>query len=114
HLAHINQHVDIIDCQVYSGAKQVLGRKVSVRDYANVVARMRGWAAQPATRHAVLHAFRLLHRVLVDPRRSASAGDRERLDIARGVFSLPPIEVQSYSCRNEPDPHRPWVMYYAA
>ncbi|KAK3898642.1 fungal-specific transcription factor domain-containing protein [Staphylotrichum tortipilum] len=115
HLAHINQHVDIIDCQVYSGAKQVLGRKVSIRDYANVVARMRGWAAQPATRRAVLHAFRLLHRVLVDPRRSASAGDRERLDIGPGVVSLPPIEAhQSYSCRNEPDPHRPWVMYYAA
>ncbi len=114
HLAHISLHVDIIDCQVYSGAKRLLGRKVSVRDYTNVVARMRGWASLPSTRHAVLHAFKLLHRVLVDPRRSASAGDRERLDIGPGVVSLPPIEIQSYSCRNEPDPHRPWVMYYAA
>jgi len=114
HLAHISLHVDIIDCQVYSGAKRLLGRKVSVRDYTNVVSRMRGWASQPSTRHAVLHAFKLLHRVLVDPRRSAGAGDRERLDIGPGVVSLPPIEVQSYSCRNEPDPHRPWVMYYAA
>jgi hypothetical protein len=115
HLAHISLHVDIIDCQVYAGAKRLLGRKISVRDNANVVARMPGWASLPSTRHAVLHAFRLLHRVLVDPRRSASAGDRERLDIGPGVVSLPPIEMQqSYSCRTEPDPHRPWVMYYAA
>ncbi|KAK3308485.1 fungal-specific transcription factor domain-containing protein [Chaetomium strumarium] len=115
HLAHISLHVDIIDCQVYAGAKRLLGRKISVRDQANVVARMPGWASLPSTRHAVLHAFRLLHRVLVDPRRSASAGDRERLEIGPGVVSLPPIEVhQSYSCRTEPDPHRPWVMYYAA
>ncbi|KAJ4288273.1 hypothetical protein N0V88_007463 [Collariella sp. IMI 366227] len=115
HLAQISLHVDIIDCQVYSGAKRLLGRKVSVRDYNNVVARMRAWASLPSTRHAVLHAFKLLHRVLVDQRRSASVGERERLDGAgAGVISLPPIEVQSFSCRNEPDPHRPWVMYYAA
>jgi hypothetical protein len=114
HLAHISLHVDIIDCQVYAGAKRLLGRKVSVRDYTNVVARMRGWAALASTRHAVLHAFKLLHRVMVDPRRNAAVGDRERLDIGPGVVSLPPIETQTYSCRNEPDPHRPWVMYYAA
>ncbi|KAK0720122.1 fungal-specific transcription factor domain-containing protein [Lasiosphaeris hirsuta] len=110
HLAHISLHVDIVDCQVYAGAKRLLGRKVSVRDYANVVARMKVWAALPSTRHAVLHAFKLLHRVLVDPRRSAS--ERKRQDI--GGINLPPIEVQSYSCRNETDPHRPWIMYYAA
>ncbi|KAK4122096.1 hypothetical protein N657DRAFT_598931, partial [Parathielavia appendiculata] len=114
HLAQISLHVDIVDCQVYAGAKRLLGRKVSVRDYTNVVARMRNWASLPSTRHAILHAFKLLYRVLVDPRRSASAGDRERLDIGPGVVSLPPIEIQTYSCRNEPDPHRPWVMYYAA
>lgn len=112
HLAQISLHVDIVDCQVYAGAKRLLGRKVSVRDYTNVVARMRSWASLPSTRHAILHAFKLLHRVLVDPRRSGGTGERERLD-ASGV-SLPPIEVQPYSCRNEPDPHRPWVMYYAA
>ncbi|KAK1757135.1 fungal-specific transcription factor domain-containing protein [Echria macrotheca] len=109
HLAHISLHVDIVDCQVYAGVKRLLGRKVSVRDYTNVVARMKIWATSPATRHAVLHAFKLLHRVLVDPRRSAS--ERKRQD---GGINLPPIEVQSYSCRNETDPHRPWIMYYAA
>lgn len=114
HLAQISLHVDIIDCQVYAGAKRLLGRKVSSRDYANVVARMRIWATLPSTRHAVLHAFRLLHRVLVDPRRNGALAERDRLDLGAGGVSLPPIEVPPYSCRNEPDPHRPWVMYYAA
>jgi hypothetical protein len=110
HLAQISLHVDIIDCQVYAGAKRLLGRKVSARDYANVVTRMKGWATVPSTRHAVLHAFKLLHRVLVNPRRSGGPAER---DIGASSVSLPPIEVQTYSCRNEPDPHRPWIMYYA-
>ncbi|OIW22491.1 hypothetical protein CONLIGDRAFT_587366 [Coniochaeta ligniaria NRRL 30616] len=115
HLAHICLHVDIVDCQVYAGAKRVLGRKVSARDRANIVSRMETWAHLPSTRHAVLHAFKLLHRVLVDPRRS-SASERERIKFEHHAspVSLPPIEAQTYSCRNEPDPHRPWIMYYAA
>ncbi|KAL2256099.1 hypothetical protein VTK26DRAFT_2190 [Humicola hyalothermophila] len=111
HLAHISLHVDIIDCQVYAGAKRLLGRRVSTRDYRNVVARMRTWAALPSTRHAVLHAFKLLHRVLVERRRNRSGNDH---DVGSDGVSLPPMQVQAYSCRNEPDPHRPWVMYYAA
>ena len=110
HLAHISLHVSIVDCQVYAGVKRLLGRKISVRDYTNVVARMKGWEGLPSTRHAVLHAFRLLHRVLVDPRRSI--GDQKRQD--PGSLNLPPMEVQTYSCFNELDPHRPWIMYYAA
>jgi hypothetical protein len=114
HLAHLSLHVDIVDCQVYAGAKRLLGRKVSARDRANVVSRMESWAQQPSTRHAVLHAFKLLHRVLVDPRRG-NASERERLKNGHNgaCLNLPPIEAQTYSCRNEPDPHRPWIMYYA-
>ncbi|KAL1840462.1 hypothetical protein VTJ49DRAFT_459 [Mycothermus thermophilus] len=114
HLAHISMHVDIIDCQVYAGAKRLLGRKVSVRDYTNVVTRMRNWAALLSTRHAVLHAFKLLQRVLVESRRSGSVGgDREGAG-GGGSSSSSSVEAQPYSCRTEPDPHRPWVMYYAA
>lgn len=120
HLAHISLHVDIVDCQVYAGAKRLLGRKVSARDRANVVSRMETWAHLASTRHAVLHAFKLLHRVLVDPRRSTSAGEQQgRSSIKhehRGGIGVPQIEAvtQTYSCRNEHDPHRPWIMYYAA
>lgn len=115
HLAHISLHVDIVDCQVYAGARRLLGRKVSARDRQNVESRMETWAKQSPTRHAVLHAFKLLHCVLVDPRRS-SAIERERIkhEHSDSRLHLPPIEAQTYSCRNEPDPHRPWIMYYAA
>lgn len=97
HLAHICLHVDIVDCQVYAGARRLLGRKVSTRDYTNAAGRMRAWAKQPTARYAVLHAFKLLHRVLVGLR---GKGD--------GGFEAP------YAIRNDPDPHRPWIMYYAA
>ncbi|KAI0005784.1 hypothetical protein F4779DRAFT_597464 [Xylariaceae sp. FL0662B] len=99
HLAHISLYIDIVDCQVYAGAKALLGRKISRRDYTNVVSRMSVWAAQLTTRYAVLHAFKLLHRVLVDPRQKRSTGY-----LANGI---------PYSCRSDPDPHRPWIMYYA-
>ncbi|KAH8177131.1 fungal specific transcription factor domain-containing protein [Sarocladium implicatum] len=101
HLAHMSLHADIVDCQVYSGARRLLGRKVSSRDYTNATKRMSAWAKQASTRHAVLHAFKLLYRVLVDPhpkRRSSHTPD-----------SL----TVHYSIRNEPDPHRPWIMFYA-
>ncbi|KAK4185164.1 fungal-specific transcription factor domain-containing protein [Podospora australis] len=132
HLAQLSLHVSIVDCQVYAGARRVLGRKVSVRDYTNVVSRMKHWATLPTTRHAVLHAFQFLHQVLVDPRRSSSGSNdihdqqqqqqqQQRLSLvgagagsSNAGIHLPPIEIQSYSCSSEVDPHRPWVMYYAA
>ena len=137
HLAHISLHVDIVDCQVYAGAKRILGRRVSTRDYANVVSRMDSWSRLPSTRHAVLHAFKLLHRILVDPRFRLSSSDslpsppsfpsdprnhhsRHTAPLARGpleLASLPnsftPDAIQPYSCRADPDPHRPWIMYHA-
>lgn len=102
HLAHISLYVDIVDCQVFARATRLLGRKVSTRDYANVVQRMKAWAAQYSTRLAVFHAFRLLYRVLVDPLQKR--GSYQNSGSAYGV---------QYSCRNDPDPHRPWVVYYA-
>ncbi len=111
HLAHISLHVEIIDCQVYAGARRLLGQRVSARDYTNIASRLKTWATLPSTRHAILHAFKLLHRVLVDQRK----GDRkQRHSSIPGQVNLPPIETQTYSCKSEPDPHRPWIMYYAA
>jgi hypothetical protein len=101
HLAHISLHADIVDCQVYSGARRLLGRKVSSRDYTNATKRMSAWAKQASTRHAVLHAFKLLYRVLVDPHPK------------RRSSHTPETLTVHYSIRNEPDPHRPWIMFYA-
>ncbi|KAK2748805.1 hypothetical protein CKAH01_18036 [Colletotrichum kahawae] len=106
HLAYISLHVDIVDCQVYAGGKRLVGRKVSTRDHSNAVARMRTWSNAPSTRQAVLHSFKLLYRVLVDQR-----GPKRRTSSYGSLHE--PVAV-FYSCRTEPDPHRPWIMYYAA
>ncbi|POR33778.1 Zinc finger protein klf1 [Tolypocladium paradoxum] len=102
HLAHLSLHADIVDCQVYAGAKRLLGRKVSARDYTNAVKRMCSWAKQASTRHAILHAFKLLYQILVDPHPRR-----------RNNPHTPHSSVVQYSIRNETDPHRPWIMYYA-
>ncbi|KAI1494059.1 zinc finger protein zas1 [Biscogniauxia mediterranea] len=104
HLAHISLYIDIVDCQVYAGAKRLLGRKVSTRDYKNVDSRMTLWADQPVTRKAILHAFRLLHRILIDPRQKRSVPVPNRVGSMYGI---------QYSTRCDTDPHRPWIMYYA-
>ncbi|CAK7199209.1 hypothetical protein SEUCBS139899_001882 [Sporothrix eucalyptigena] len=105
HLAHICLHIDIIDCQVYAGARRLLGRKISSNDYINIGNRMKVWAKQASTRHAIFHAFQLLYRVLVDPRVRGGGN----------VFTpTTNAEMQTYSIKTEADPHRPWIMYYAA
>ncbi|KAI1432266.1 fungal-specific transcription factor domain-containing protein [Xylaria sp. CBS 124048] len=102
HLAHLSLYIDIIDCQVYAGAKRLLGRKISSRDLVNVNSRMVAWAGQPVTRRAMSHAFKLLYRILVDPRQRKITPTQE----------LSGNSIQ-YSTRADPDPHRPWIMYYA-
>ncbi|KAM3507794.1 hypothetical protein MY11210_006997 [Beauveria gryllotalpidicola] len=115
HLAHMTPNVDIIDCQVYAGAKRILGRKVSARDYANAMKRMVAWAKLGSTRHAIRHAFRLLHSVLVEPYHN----QHHHMVRRRGVVpvpshaQLPETSGERYSIRDEPDSHRPWIMYFA-
>ncbi|KAH7318277.1 zinc finger, C2H2 type domain-containing protein [Stachybotrys elegans] len=100
HLAHLSLHSDFVDCQVYNGAKRLMGRKISTRDYHNAVKRMNAWAKQASTRHAILHAFKLLYRILVEPN-------------SRRRGSMHDAPVIQYSIRSDPDPNRPWIMYFA-
>lgn len=95
HLAHLGRNVDILDCQILSGSRRLVSRRVSGRDYANVVQRMKAWAPSPQARSAVCHAFRFLHAVLIAPVLGSQA-------------TLAP-----YSPRRDPLNHRPWIVYYA-
>lgn len=104
HLAHISMHVDIIDCQVFSGSKRILGRHISSRDRANAVQRMKGWTHTAAARHAVLHSFKFLHEILVRPTSATVPPGSDSWHFA-------PI---TYSARNDPLNYRPWVVYLAA
>ena len=106
HLAHVSLYVDIIDCQVFAGAKRLLGRKVSARDQTNVSSRMAVWAGQLTTRQAMLHAFKLLHRILVDPR-------QKKISSAQSFGGNNVGNNIQYSTRADSDPHRPWIMYFA-
>ncbi|PHH65653.1 hypothetical protein CDD81_1739 [Ophiocordyceps australis] len=97
HLAHISLYVDIVDCQVYAGAHELMGRRMSSQERGAVAKRMSIWSRQPSTRHAILHAFRLLHCILVrqcPPRHMCTAQTH-------------------YSIACEGDAQRPWIMYYA-
>ncbi|KAI0388903.1 zinc finger protein zas1 [Xylariaceae sp. FL0594] len=111
HMAHISFYVNIIDCQVFAGAKRLLGRYVSSRDQGNVNTRMAEWAQKPITRQAVLHAFKLLQHILIDPRPKKiiapgpSFGDNNSTTVTGNSIQ--------YSVRTDPDPHRPWILYYA-
>ncbi|KAL0465877.1 fungal-specific transcription factor domain-containing protein [Neurospora intermedia] len=109
HLAQFSLFADILDCQILAGAKRLLGKKISDQAYLKVVPKMKAWASMPGTRHAILHAYKVLHCILVDPR-----GNKGEQNWQNKGHGLPPMTMQPYSCRNEPDPHRPWIMYYAA
>ncbi|KAG6015950.1 hypothetical protein E4U54_002676 [Claviceps lovelessii] len=100
HLAHFSLHVDIIDLQIYAGARRVLGRHIFTADHCEAADRLGTWAKQASTRQAILHGFKLLYRVLVDP------NPRKRHNAHQQ-------EPAPYSIRNEGDLQRPWVMYYS-
>lgn len=102
YLAHMTMHADIIDCQIFSGSKRLLGRKVSEKDYLNVVQRMQSWVCTPLAQHATLHAFKLLHETLLQSNILHSS-QTSRL----GSTSV------KYNCRTDPLFYRPWALFLA-
>lgn len=105
HLAHLTMHVDIIDCQILSGSRRLLGRKVSEKDRYSVIQRMKAWATTGSAKHATLHAYKLLEATLCrESRLRASSPSQD-------CFSTHFEPV--YSCRNDPLIYRPWILYLA-
>ena len=101
HLGHLTMHIDIIDAQIYSGSRRLLGRKLSDRDRSSVEQRMRIWGGTAMARHTALHAFKLLHAALCPDNMGPSDA------------STPEHTKRSYSCRNDPLVCRPWILYLA-
>ncbi|KAG5925384.1 hypothetical protein E4U42_004336 [Claviceps africana] len=98
HFAHISIHADTVDLQVYGGAQRVQGRKIGGASFAAAASRLATWARQPRSRLAVLHAFKLLYRILVDPN-PGKRHDPEQ------------TPAPQYSVLMESDLHRPWIIY---
>lgn len=100
HLAHMAMHVDIVDCQIYAGAKRLLGRSITSQDYNGAQRRMKEvWAPTARARDATFYALRFLSNVMV-------AGDHSLTSSS----SSNPI---SYSARDDVLLNRPWVLYFA-
>ena len=105
HFAHLATHVDIIDCQILSGSRRLLGRKVSENDRSAVVARMNIWASSAMARHATLHAFKLVKTVFCSEGMFHAASSPDSVQ--------PNIYESGYRCRNDPFTYRPWMLYLA-
>lgn len=95
HLSYLSRTVDFLNCQILSGSRRLVSRRVSGRDYTNAVQSMKEWAPTPQARSAVYNAFKFLHAIFVLP--------------VLGRQSI----LASYSARRDPLNHRPWIVYYA-
>ncbi|RDA96248.1 hypothetical protein CP533_1768 [Ophiocordyceps camponoti-saundersi (nom. inval.)] len=88
HLAHMTLHADIVDCQIFAGAKRLLGRVITPHEFGAARQRLHdSWARTPRARDATLHALKLLSSVLL-----------------RGP----------YDAHNDILLNRPWVLFLGA
>ena len=66
---------------------------------------MRSWICTPVARHAVLHAFKMLHETLVKPSLPKKSGQTN-------TQQQPPTTI-TYNCRADPVIFRPWATFLA-
>lgn len=96
-LAHMALHVDIMDCQIFAGARRLLGRSITPKDYKIAKEKMtQRWAAKASARDAVFYALKFLSECL--------------LGNESDVSPLTP----EYCARDDYLVNRPWVLYFAA
>ncbi|KAF3919309.1 hypothetical protein ABW21_db0201374 [Orbilia brochopaga] len=100
HLAHMAMHVDIVDLQIYAGAKRLLGRSIGGNDSTLASKRMKDWANTARARDAVYYALQFLRQVLIPaapviPHEDSSGAPT------------------SYVARDDYLLNRPWVLYFA-
>jgi hypothetical protein len=102
HLAQISMYADIIECQIFAGAKRVLGRAISKLDFESAQSRIRTlWAPTADARIATLSAIRYLCTALL-PKGSADE-----------VYLPDHDFIPDYAARKSIIPSRCWVLYYA-
>lgn len=116
HLAHMSMHVDIVDLQIYAGAKRLLGRTITQHDAILARKRMENWAPTAKARDATFYALRFLSQVMLPEERLDMPFDDEeqpgtpgsRKLVSRGTTGVP-----IYNARDDHLLNRPWVLYYA-
>lgn len=101
-LAHMAMHADIVDCQMYAGAKRLLGRPVGALEFNAVQKRIKEyWAPSARARDAAFFALQFLRSVLAP-------------DLSTRKDGANPIQEQPYDTRHDVLLNRPWVLYFAA
>ena len=105
HLAHMTTHVDIVSCQIFAGAKRLLGRKTLRSDHQRAQSRIREhWAPRPSARDATFYALKFLAQVLTP--------DTAGLKRSSSEFGIG--GPTAYSARDDFLVNRPWVVYLSA
>ncbi|KAL6233282.1 hypothetical protein BDW75DRAFT_193772 [Aspergillus navahoensis] len=95
-LAHMASHVDIVDCQIFAGARRLMGRAITARDYNAAREKMvERWATKASARDATFYALKFLAECLLD-------------------HQGPQYEGELYCGREDYLLNRPWVIYVAA
>ena len=97
-LAHMASHVDFVDCQILAGARRLMGRSITPRDYTTAQEKMtERWATKASARDATFYALKILSDcLLLDHHNPPEEGDG------------------GYSARDDYLFNRPWVLYTAA
>ncbi|KAG0124308.1 putative Zinc finger, C2H2 type transcription factor [Tuber indicum] len=115
HLAHMSMHVDIVDLQIFAGAKRLLGRTVIPSDAAQVRKRVKDWAPSARARDATFYALQFLCQVLLPEERvdMPYTADDDDLGAPRKLSSAT-TGIPIYSARDDHLLNRPWVLYYAS
>jgi len=115
HLAHMSMHVDIVDLQIFAGAKRLLGRTVIPSDAAQVRRRVKDWAPSARARDATFYALQFLCQVLLPEERVDMPYTADDDDLgAHRKLSSATTGVPIYSARDDHLLNRPWVLYYAS
>ncbi|RDW83694.1 putative C2H2 finger domain protein [Aspergillus mulundensis] len=95
-LAHMASHVDVVDCQIFAGARRLMGRAITLRDYNAAREKMvERWATKASARDATFYALKFLAECLLDQHGTQDEGE---LYCGREDYLL----------------NRPWVIYVAA
>ncbi|KAL5340396.1 fungal-specific transcription factor domain-containing protein [Aspergillus crustosus] len=96
-LAHMASHVDVVDCQIFAGARRLMGRTITARDYNAAREKMVDrWATKATARDATFYALKFLAECLLDNHHGSPDG-----------------EAELYCGREDYLLNRPWVIYVA-
>ncbi|KAK3345987.1 fungal-specific transcription factor domain-containing protein [Lasiosphaeria hispida] len=98
--AHMAIHTDFLECQIFAGAKQFMGKKVDAASRWEIESTMKSWAQSAKGRDAAFHALCLLRSVLVPE--------------ASGIKSHGFESRLTYSVKTDTLIYRPWVVYLSA